>query len=92
MPLKRGRGLPVAQTDAIYFPMEDVHTNAPVQCKVAYAFLANSYGDLHTLTPGRLPPWFSEVRTEIEEIASRKYDAGEPAPFLAPGPQLRPLG
>jgi hypothetical protein len=85
MPLKRGRGLPVAQADAIYFPMQDVHTNAPVQCKVAYAFLASCYGASYALTPGRLPPWFSEVRKNIEEIASRKYDAGESAPFLIRG-------
>jgi hypothetical protein len=34
MPLKRARGLAVAQTDAIYFPMQDVKTEERVICKV----------------------------------------------------------
>ena len=81
MPLRRAdTGLVVAQTDAIYFPMQDVQTKERVVCKVAYPYLHSRIG---MSEGGAMLARFKELRDSIEAIASRKYDAGENPPFVS---------
>jgi hypothetical protein len=84
MPLKRAeRGLAVTQTDAIYFPMQNVRTDERVVCKVSYPYLHGRMGhDLGGPTGGSMLAHFKKLRNDIEAIASRKYDAGEKHPFV----------
>ena len=83
MPLRRARGLAVAQSDAIYFPMEDVATEARVICKVAYPYLHREIGLIGGGPTGApMLSHFNKLRDGIEAIASRQYDAGEGAPFV----------
>jgi hypothetical protein len=85
MPLKRAdTGLVVAQTDAIYFPMQDVQTEERVVCKVAYPYLHGRIGMSEGgPTGGPMLARFKELRDSIEAIASQKYDAGENPPFVS---------
>jgi hypothetical protein len=83
MPLKRARGLAVAQTDAIYFPMQDVKTEERVICKVAYPYLHGRIGSSEGWpTGGPMLMHFKDLRDSIEAVASQKYDAGEKPPFI----------
>jgi hypothetical protein len=85
MPLRRAdTGLVVAQTDAIYFPMQNVQTEERVVCKVAYPYLHSRIGMSEGgPTGGPMLARFKELRDSIEAIASRKYDAGENPPFVS---------
>ena len=71
----------VAQTDAIYFPMQDVQTKSRVVCKVSYPYLHSRIG-MSEGGPGVLAR-FNELCDSIEALASRKYDAGEIPPFVS---------
>jgi hypothetical protein len=84
MPLMRAdSGVPVAEIDAIYFAMEDMKTGEQISCRVSYAYLQDRVRLREGILTGpTMLPHFEVLRDEIEDIASRRYDAGEKPPFV----------
>jgi Protein of unknown function (DUF1488) len=74
MPLSRGRGLPhLTQLDGVHFALLD--HNRIVRCAITRGALAHLARE--PLAIDRQEHIFSAYRDAIEEIASRKYDAGQ---------------
>jgi hypothetical protein len=84
MPLMRAdSGVPVAEIDAIYFPMEDMKTGEQISCRVSYAYLQDRVRLREGILTGpTMLPHFEVLRDEIEKIASNHYDDGERNPFV----------
>lgn len=79
MPLKRAEwGAPYEETKSVCFPMIDTGTGEPISCKVSRECLPNGAGQARDLLTE-----FNARREELEEIASRKYDAGERPPTIS---------
>jgi hypothetical protein len=71
MPLRRAQtGKPLADADAVYFPMEDVDTGKPVVCKVAYEYLQKRERVPEDATSGEMLWAFQVLRDDIEAVVS----------------------
>jgi Protein of unknown function (DUF1488) len=81
MPLERASGLPSVRIDAIYFPMKDSETGATLVCRVTHDFLRvrkGAQGDEYAMLGV-----FERFRSEIEAIASDKYDSKQACDITA---------
>ena len=81
MPLTRAIGMPRTSFDSVYFPMEAPGVTMWVVCRVSYEALQVLSGFKNAF-PRAMLSVFHEHRTEIEGIASRKYDAGDKNPHV----------
>ena len=78
MPLKRAQwGAPYEETKSVCFPMVDTHTGEQISCEVLIIYLRPVPGQAKDVLAE-----FEAKRGEIEDIASRKYDAGERPPVI----------
>lgn len=82
MPLTRPKtGKPLADADAVFFPMEDADTGKPVVCKVSYEYLQKRERVPEDANSNEMLWAFQMLREDIEAVASSLYDAGRP-PFV----------
>ena len=78
MPLKRARwGAPYEETKSVCFPMVDTGTGEQISCEISFSCLLPAPGQAKDILAE-----FEAKREEIEDIASRKYDAGERPPII----------
>ena len=78
MPLKRAEwGAPYEETKSVCFPMVDTDTGEQISCEISFSCLLPAPGQAKDILAE-----FEAKREEIEDIVSRKYDAGERPPII----------